>query len=496
MLKQVAGMDNSAQEKAQQNANAVLSMVQSRFCLIRLSNEIRILDKNEVLESQSGKSQRDINFYKKADGELLIKRYLETLPHPSDTKKVINQFWINPNTFMYDAVAFSPLSLPATTLNYWVGHTANPKAGKWSQIISFLYEVICDHDEEVFNYLMHYIAHMLQKPEEKPGIMIVMLGAQGTGKGAFFTLMRRIWSKTTLQVSDVDQVIGRFNASLERNYIILMDEALFAGDKKSIEKLKSLITESRIGIEQKYQPAHSIDSYHRFFAASNNSHFAQIDRDDRRFLFLRVSSEFQGNTEYYKALFNAINDDAVINAMVHKLLQTNLSTYNVTSRPKTKEHLKQKIQSLSGFDRYWYEVLGRGTICGGVLLDEKNPKFSQWPIFIPTHQLVDNYRNNDKNAERYQTIQTQTIAEKFEKLCPSATQGRHAKPSHYSKSSVQVRGYHLPTLNIARREFEVAIGGNVDWDWSAEELPTEAAPPDKACSEGVSAADQKDLANV
>lgn len=489
MLKQVAGMDNSAQEKAQQNANAVLSMVQSRFCLIRLSNEIRILDKNEVSESQSGKSQRDINFYKKADGELLIKRYLETLPYPSDTKKVINQFWINPNTFMYDAVAFSPLSLPATTLNYWVGHTANPKVGKWSKIIRFLYEVICDHDEEVFNYLMHYIAHMLQKPEEKPGIMIVMLGAQGTGKGAFFTLMRRIWSKTTLQVSDVDQVIGRFNASLERNYIILMDEALFAGDKKSIEKLKSLITESRIGIEQKYQPSHSIDSYHRFFAASNNSHFAQIDRDDRRFLFLRVSSKFQGNTEYYKELFNAINDDTTINAMVHKLLQTNLSTYTVTSRPKTKEHLKQKIQSLSGFDRYWYEILCNGNI--PTLNDPYNiPTQSTWPIFIPTHQLVANYRNKDKNAERYRTIQTQTIAEKFEKLCPSATQGRHRQHNN------QERGYHLPTLDIARREFEVAIGGNVDWDWGAEELPTEAAPPDEACSDGVSAADQKDLANV
>ena len=84
-------------------------------------------------------------------------------------------------------------------------------------------------------------------------------------------------------------MIGRFNAALERNYVICMDEALFAGDKKSLNQLKSVVTEPEIRIEQKYQPPRTIRSYQRFFAATNHEHFAHMEHDDRRFLFLRVS---------------------------------------------------------------------------------------------------------------------------------------------------------------------------------------------------------------
>ena len=73
---------------------------------------------------------------------------------------------------------------------------------------------------------------MLQCPEHKPGVMLVLLGRQGTGKGLFFQILQRIWSRTSLLVSDIDQIVGRFNAALEHNYVIIMDEAMFSGDRK------------------------------------------------------------------------------------------------------------------------------------------------------------------------------------------------------------------------------------------------------------------------
>ena len=149
-----------------------------------------------------------------------------------------------------------------------------PKQGDWFVVQEFLHSVICDNDVALHNYLIRYLAHMLQRPDEKPGVMIVFLSGQGTGKGTFYKMLERIWSRTTLQVSDIGEAIGQFNAALERNYIVCMDEALFHGDKKSLEKLKSLITEPKCRIEQKYQPSRTIDSYHRFFAASNHNHFA------------------------------------------------------------------------------------------------------------------------------------------------------------------------------------------------------------------------------
>ena len=82
---------------------------------------------------------------------------------------------------------------------------------------------------------------------------------------------------------------------MERSYIINMEEVLFNGDRKSMDQLKSMITEPTIAIEQKYQPRRTIQFIHRFFAASNHDHFGNIELDDRRFVLLRVSDKRKGN---------------------------------------------------------------------------------------------------------------------------------------------------------------------------------------------------------
>jgi phage/plasmid-associated DNA primase len=136
--------------------------------------------------------------------------------------------------------------------------------------------------------------------------MLVFLGGQGTGKGMFFRLLQRLWPRTTLVTSDVETVLGRFNSCLERSFAVCLDEALFYGDRKSQDRLKSLITEPTLTIEEKYQPKRSIGSLHRFFAASNHDHFAQVEQDDRRMVIFRVSDRFQQDTTYFGQVYSAI----------------------------------------------------------------------------------------------------------------------------------------------------------------------------------------------
>lgn len=436
-----------------------LRALQDRFCLINLGGEIRIVDKQQIEAVRSGARDGEVTFYKRAEGSILMQRVLETLPVSSKANIVIQQFIVNPGTHSFDAVAFSPLPTASTTLNFWTGPTMKPVKGKWNEVRVFLLEVICNKNKAAFYYLLCFLAHMLQKPEEKPDIMIVLLGGQGTGKGTFFRLLHSIWSRTTLQVSDVDQVIGQFNAALERNYVICMDEALFSGDKKSMERLKSLITEPSCRIEQKYQPSRTIDSYHRFFAASNNSHFAQIEKDDRRFLFLRVSSDFQGNLEYFEKLHQLIENEDVVSAMVFDLLTIDLDNFTVRSRPLTAEHTMQKIQSLTGFERYWYEKLQSGDLSDCECISNK-----LWtePHFISTKNIIRGYEEYDKNAGRYHPVQSQQIASALEKLCPSATPARTTNDSYGNKA--QSRGYQLPSIGVARTEFEKIIGSKLQWD--------------------------------
>jgi hypothetical protein len=290
----------------------------------------------------------------------------------------------------------------------------------------------------------------------------VLLGRQGTGKGMFFNLLRAIWPRTTLQVTDVDQVVGRFNACLERNFAVCMDEALFAGDRKALDRLKSQITESQINIEQKYQPARSIGSVHRFFAASNHDHFAHVEMDDRRFVFLRVSDVYQQNTDYFAQLVSAINDPASVGAFVYYLKGVDISSFEVRKKPKTNEHLAQKIKSLQGFQRYWYEVLLSGNFDAGVSRHIEGDEWSV-PTFMPTSELIKEYTLFNKNAQRHQTVQSAEVVADVQKLCPSAIQGRKLCKQGHLAPKVQRRGLQLPDLATARSEFETTIGGTIQW---------------------------------
>ncbi len=425
-----------------------LQELQAAFCLFQLSGDVWIGDLREIAAIRNGTRSGEVQMYRLAAGRLLMRRYFETLSTSADPKKVIGDFMNSPSTKVFNAVAFSPLPTPPGTLNYWVGSPVQPMAGDWSTIKEFLFKVICGADQACFTYLIYFLAHMLQKPEEKPGVMIVLLGGQGVGKGTALSLLHEIYPRTTLQVSDIDHVIGRFNAAIERSYVVCMDEAMFAGDKKAMDRLKSMITEPQVTIEQKHQPRRTITSFHRFFAASNHKHFAHVDADDRRFVFLRVSDSRKGDFAYWDGLYSAIKDPAVIAAMVDALLKLDLSAFNVRERPKTVEHMEQKIRSLTGFDRYWFEVLQSGEF-----------GFSTWieGRFISTSRLMEGWQVHGKDGRTYAAPQEREIHEALRRLCPSA------KGSRKKANGPQERGKLLPSLPDARAEFANAMGGEVTW---------------------------------
>jgi hypothetical protein len=104
-----------------------LQHLQTRFGIIDLSGAIRLVDQQQIADLLDGKVKCEVSFYKKPDGNLIMQRLLESLPLPGPPKRVIEDFWPSPQTVFYNATAFNPLSTPATTLNFWVGHVPDPK---------------------------------------------------------------------------------------------------------------------------------------------------------------------------------------------------------------------------------------------------------------------------------------------------------------------------------------------------------------------------------
>lgn len=436
-----------------------LAELQKSFCLFKLGGDVWIGDLDALNNWQSGASSELALMYRLQPGRLLMERHLEKLPASSDLKKTAAQFLSSPHTHVFDTLAFSPKPTCPTTCNLWVGPQVQPAPGDWKDIKDFLRDVICDSDIALYRYLVLFLAHMIQRPEEKPGIMIVLLGGQGTGKGTLFQILKAIWSRTTLLVSDVNNVIGGFNAAIERNFVLCMDEALFVGDKKAMDRLKSLITEPTITIEEKHQPRRNIESVHRFFAASNHVHFAKVDTDDRRFVFFQVSEARKADHAYWTNLHTVIEEPSKIAAMVQDLGCYDLNNFNPRQRPTVVAHTEQKLQSIAGFLRYWLEVLYVGDFdpgsdyAGAALWGDPLSN----PTFVPTNTLMRGWRGYEGSSRQYNAKQQREIHSQLLSICPSA------KPARSQLNGRQQRGHYLPALPVARAEFEKFIGGSISW---------------------------------
>ena len=433
-----------------------LREIQKEYQILELGGKFGVIRGDDLIWKPSMTSAPSLMVYQNNHATIAITRSLQNIAATNTQKQVIADFWADTSTQVYKRVAFSPKNEPNDTLNLWIGPTTKPTAGHWQTIELYLKQVLCAGDKEAYIYLIQYLAHMLQKPEEKPGVMIVLLGGQGIGKGTFEQLIRKMFAATTVLLSDVDSVIGRFNSVLERAYAVFMDEALFVGDKKSTERLKSFITSTHIQIEEKHQPERAIESYHRFFAASNNPHFAHIDHDDRRMFYLKVSNAFKGKTEYWGKVYAAIEGDEV-SAMVYDLLAMDLSKFNVRIRPNSNELVSQKIDSLPPFHRFWFDCLWNGEYVKISASNNANPHDWEKDSFWQTKYMLEAYEVFSRSLNRYSKIIDKDIAAILKEICPSSKKDR--------KKDMSSRGwgYVLPAIDMARTEFDAYLNGTTGW---------------------------------
>ncbi len=417
-----------------------LATIQQTHALIKLDGKFFVVDGTSLNEFTEQGLAKKLELFNSQDGKLLLMRAVKAQFPQAEASDIANQFFLSPQTICFSGIEFNPNGTSENYLNLWVGLTIHPKYGQWKRIQAFLLDVICSGDQVAYSYLIKYIAHALQRPGEKPGVMIIMVGGQGIGKGTLGRILQKIWGATCIQINNIDSVTGSFNASLERALFVFLDEALFSGNRRASDMLKSLVTEPIIQINEKYQPSRQIRSYHRFVAATNAEHFKNTERDDRRDFTLRVSDARKGDFDYWNALNHELVNGGA-EAMAHELLEMDLSTFNVRDKPNTGEFLEKKLMSLDLIPRWWQDRLNNG---------------DDWLEFISTKYIIDEI-HEFSGGKYYQKPSTQSIAKEMSRLCPSAKLGQ--KQEHLGRA----RGYHLPPLPQARTEFEKYIGSTVKW---------------------------------
>jgi Family of unknown function (DUF5906) len=215
-------------------------------------------------------------------------------------------------------------------LNLWLGWGLGPAPGDCSVILYHIEQVIAGGDNRKAEFVLNWCADIVQNPTRKPGVAIVLRGNEGTGKSVLGAILCRLLGPRNVLVNaDKDRLLGRFNSALAGKILIQAEETFFAGDLKTTDALKHLITGQTFEIELKFGRSFEIESFHRLLITSNHTQVIQASSEARRFIVCDVSDARRGDAAYFDRLYAVADgrDDATAQAFMQHLLDLDLSKF-------------------------------------------------------------------------------------------------------------------------------------------------------------------------
>jgi len=198
-------------------------------------------------------------------------------------------------------------------------------------------------DDKCYEWFINYLAHMFQKPQEIPGVCVVIKSVEGTGKGRLKDLLTfMIGENYTLSTSKFNQITGRFS-SLYGKFGVFCEEMTGKDGFANSDAFKEIITEKVVSMELKGVDAYSIKNYGRYFVFSNNNVPVKVSSSDRRFVVFNPKHDDYITTEYFKVLSNSIDRLEDVFAFYDHLMGIDLSGYKPSiNRPITEEYEEMK----------------------------------------------------------------------------------------------------------------------------------------------------------
>ena len=232
--------------------------------------------------------------------------------------EVANHWLASLNRSQCKAKTFNPALEPGLHgdfLNMFEGLGIEPKAPLSGNLDDaaplfrqHLRKVICNNDPVATEYLEHCLAQLVRYPHIKLCIVFVLKAKQGAGKNTLLDVIRRIFGRHGVEVANARHVTGNFNQHLANKICIILNEAVWGGDKQTEGTLKASITEATTMFEPKGVDAHEGRNYWTFFISSNEKWCIPASPEVRRFFMLDVSDARIGDTAYFSMLHKAICD--------------------------------------------------------------------------------------------------------------------------------------------------------------------------------------------
>ncbi len=365
-------------------------------------------------------------------------------------------------------VTFDPGGTEKTGVyNLWKGFPILPVEGDCSEFIDFLWRDICGEDDENFQYLLTFFAHLVQYPGDKPGVALVLKGLKGVGKDTAILLLRALVGIHFAYGTCTEDILGKFNTLLAQALLVHLEEATWGGDTRAAKKFQGLITSETIRVEPKGIDAYTTPNFARFLISTNDEWAVPAGGDDeRRYAIIETPRHWvddgardeawkQDKIRHFKGIHTALKDPPTLAAWMHYLCHWKRADgldipTAVRIPPRNAALAEQKESGFSGMDGFWFDALTKGSFAEDLVWNDKKPLSVSMDEIMRNLKFWHLGRKGERNLPSAKSI-GKTLA----KIAPSVSKDRETSGSrdYY---------YALPPITVAREEFARAKGISFD----------------------------------
>jgi hypothetical protein len=310
------------------------------------------------------------------------------------------------------------------------------------------------------------MAHIIQKPDVKTGVALVLRGERGSGKGlGVAPLAEIIGSNHYWHIDKLDNLTGQYTHPKRAQCILgFADECYYGGNPADANALKNTITEDEVDVNIKHIAQFSLQSYINLLMATNEKYIIGSGKKERRFQMVETNNDYAGpETPATKAYFDAVRgvDSAVF---AQYLRDYDISNYSPRATIETEPLKEQQVNSLLPLNRWWHDCLTKEYIF------EENPYYtnsaddvvsgiSPWPISVVAipKLILELERWCTKKKLSYNVMQdNKTFMSEMRKMVTIADGKDGKKRTQYLGK--QVGAVMLPTLQDCRTQFVTCMG--------------------------------------
>ena len=258
-----------------------------------------------------------------------------------------------------------PCHCPENVYNLWKGYEIAEEPYDETADFSILLEHfwnVSGRDDDAKEYLLNWFAWKVQKPGKKLEVALVLYSEEeGTGKSCLAEqIMKMFLGSYQAQffriLKGIKDIVGRFN-NVGEAFVAVLNEASGQDSFGCVDKIKDFITQQTFNKEMK---GLTIENGQRSLCdmiyTSNNDNCVKIPPTDRRFAIFEAYDGVVKNYDYFKKLWNALEDKRVMRAFYQYLMDRDLNDFiPQRDRPRTEVYQTFAVNSLSPIQHFWIE---------------------------------------------------------------------------------------------------------------------------------------------